>query len=172
VYALRGRWKIVVVLLVLLGVGQMYSSYLWQKDFVDHKIRATLPLVPTGSYVMYPLKDVIDGIRFIQDNSDPGSVVLSETTAGNYIPVYAGRTVFVGHANTVQAEEKQGTVNMFFRGGMNQQEARKFLADHRVSLVFFGPQEKEDGGLSDLRPVYPFFIEVYKNSYVSVYSAP
>ena len=163
--------KIIAILLIALGVLQMHSSYLWQRDFVDHKIRATLPLVPTGSYVMYPLKDFMNAIRFLQDNSAQGGVILSETTAGNYIPVYAGKTVYVGHANTVRAEEKKFQVEAFFAGRMPVPEAEKWLREVGVELVFFGPQEQEDGGLRDLA-AYPFLTEVYRNNYVAVYKAP
>jgi hypothetical protein len=163
--------RLSLIVLLSLGVWQMYSSYLWQRDFVDHKMRATTPLVPTGSYVMYPLKDFINAIRFVQDNSSSDAVILSETTAGNYIPVYSGRTVFVGHANTVRAEEKKKLVNQFFSGNMNAKDGQQFLANNRIALIFFGPQEKEDGGLTDLRTAYPFLREAYKNSYVVVYKA-
>ena len=88
-YAVRSlRYVGVLASIVLVGIGffHMYSSYLWQRDFIDHKIRATLPLVPTGSYVMYPLKDFVAAMGYIQDVSKGQGVVLSETTAGNYIP--------------------------------------------------------------------------------------
>ena len=90
-----------------MGLLHMYSSWLWQRDFVDHKIRATTPLVPTGSYVMYPLKDFLSAIVFIQDSVLRDAVILSETTAGNYIPVYSGNRVYVGHDNTVRFESKK-----------------------------------------------------------------
>ena len=93
----------------------MYSSWLWQRDFVDHKIVATLPLVPSGSYVMYPLKDFVAGMTFLGATTPRSSVVLSMQTTGNYIPVYAGNTVYYGHANTVKYEEKKLSWNPFLR---------------------------------------------------------
>ncbi len=155
--------------LILSGLFHMYSSYMWQKDFVDHKIRASVPLVPTGSYVMYPLRDFIAAISYVQENADRETIVLSETTAGNYIPVYSGNRVFVGHDNTVNAEQKRVDVARFFSGEMKLNEAREFVRSTGASYVFFGPQEREDGAVADLAGVYPFLRSVYQNAYVTVY---
>jgi hypothetical protein len=167
-------------ILISVGLGVMYSSWLWQRDFVDHKMRATFPLVPTGSYVMYPLKDFIAAIRYIQDaTGDRSTVILSQTTAGNYIPVYAGNTVYVGHANTVNAEAKEARVKEFFSGRMKPADAQAWMTRERLNWVFYGPQEKEDllagsqaGGTGDLSRVYPFLEETYRNSFVTVYRVP
>ena len=160
----------IVALLVLLGLGHMYSSWRWQKEFLDQKITATQPLVPTGSYVMYPLKDFISAMIFIQDHTSRSTVILSETTAGNYIPVYSGNTVYIGHANTVNTEQKEPVVRDFFAGNMSVAQAKEFLAAHGLHYIFFGPQETDDGGIADLAQTYPFLREIYKNSYVRVYT--
>jgi len=158
-----------VSLLILTGVFHMYSSFLWQRDFVDHKIRATLPLVPTGSYVMYPLKDFTAAIRYLEEVSGRDEVILSESTAGNYIPVLSGNYVYAGHDNTVAFEAKKEKVKEFFAGRMSLSAAKIWVGETRASYVFYGPQEREDGGGSDLRGVYPFLTEVYKNPAVTVY---
>jgi hypothetical protein len=157
------------VFLIILGVVQMQSSWSWQKEFIDHKIRATAPLVPTGSYVMYPLKDFVSAILFIQDNTTRDTVILSETTAGNYIPVYSGNAVYVGHANTIDTEKKESIVASFFSGRMGPAKAKTFLSANNLHYIFFGPQEMEDGGLSDLAAVYPFLKEIYRNDFVRIY---
>lgn len=155
--------------MILVGFGVMYSSWLWQRDFVDHKIRAGLPLVPTGSYVLYPLKDFISAMTYIQDATSRDTVILAETTAGNYIPVESGNTVYVGHANTVRAEEKELAVKQFFSGRMSAEEALVWLRRENLHWIYFGPQEREDGGISDLSRTYPFLRAVYKNAFVTVY---
>lgn len=155
--------------LVATGFGMMYSSWLWQKDFIDHKLRATIPLVPTGAYVMYPLRDFVAAIQFIQDKTGQQEIILSETTAGNYIPPYAGRTVYVGHDNTVYAEAKKELVKRFFSGKMTHEEAYAWLAAARLTVVFFGPQEKKVGGIKDLPMVYPFLGQIFQNTNVTIY---
>ncbi len=159
----------VPALLVVLGLCQMYSSWRWQAEFVDHKIVATAPLVPTESYVMYPLKDFVTAMIFIQDHTSRDTVILSETTAGNYMPVYSGNTVYVGHANTVDTEQKEIIVADFFSGRMGPTKAKEFLTQNNLHYIFFGPQEMDDGGISDLTTAYPFLTEIYKNTYVHIY---
>lgn len=157
------------IALVALGLFHMYSSYLWQKDFVDHKMRAAYPLVPYGTYVMYPLKDFLTAIRFIQDTTTRETVVLSEVTAGNYIPVYSGNTVYVGHDNAVNHEAKKEDVAAFFRGSLTELEAKEWMDTERLAVVFFGPQEQEEAGIADLSNRYPFLTEVFRNDFVIVY---
>ncbi len=164
--------RIAAILLITLGLLQMYSSVLWQKDFIDQKIRATVPLVPTGSYVMYPLKDFYTAILYLEDHTKQSDVILSETTAGNYIPVYSGNTVFVGHDNTVNAERKKEDVRMFFSGRMSADTARQFLTAIGVHTIFFGPQEQDDSNGVPLTQYYPFLILTYTNPSVTIYTAP
>lgn len=163
-------WLVMPVLFILLGIGQMYSSWRWQKEFIDQKIAATYPLVPTGSFVMYPLKDFISTIIFFQDNTRRTDVILSETTAGNYIPVYSGNTVFVGQSNTVRGEQKMYIVKRFYSGQMSPAIAQAFLTANSIHYIFFGPQEMDDGGLTDLANAYPFLHEIYSVGQFHVYS--
>lgn len=164
--------KIVPILLVVVGLLSMYSSVLWQKDFIDQKIVATVPLVPTGSYVMYPLKDFYQGLIYLKDNTKRDDVILSETTAGNYIPVYSGDTVYVGHDNTVNAEEKKALTVSFFSGMMGTQQAWTWLKAERITMVYFGPQERDDAQGKDLSTLYPFLRPVMTNANVIIYAFP
>ncbi len=163
-----------LALLLVQGAGVMYSSWLWQRDFIVHKGESDYPLVPTGAYVMYPLKDFIAAIEYLGQHAG-GSVVLSEVAAGNYIPAYVGKTVYVGHANTVGAEKKEAYVKEFFGGRLPPAEAKQWMKDMRIGYVFFGPQEREDGlpaqtGVADLERIYPFLAAVYRNTQIIVYS--
>ena len=160
----------VPTILLVLNFGILYSSWLWQRDFVDHKIRAEFPLVPTGSYVMYPLKDFIAGMKFIQDASQRNDVILSETTAGNYMPVYSGNTVYVGHDNTVNAAAKKARVSAFFSGAIPTNEAQSWISKERFRYIYYGPQEREENNWDKhLEKKYPFLRAVYQNDYVTVY---
>ena len=165
----------VSAMFILLNLAQLYSSWRWQKEFLDQKIAATQPLVPTGSYVMYPLKDMVGTMLFIQDHTSRDTVILSETTAGNYMPVYSGNTVYVGHANTVNTEQKELIVANFFSGRMGPTKAKEFLETNNLHYIFFGPQEEDDlpagrqAGDDDLSTVYPFLTEIYTQGLFHVY---
>lgn len=166
-------WKKAIItvslVFVLVNLAQLYSSWRWMKEFLDQKIIATQPLVPTGSYVMYPLNDFVGTMLYIQDHTSRDTVILSETTAGNYMPVYSGNTVYVGHAGTVATEQKEQIVKAFFSGQMGPAKAAEFLAVNNLHYIFFGPQESEDGGLSELTSVYPFLQEIYHLGLFRVY---
>jgi hypothetical protein len=109
---------------------------------------------------------------FLSDATHGRGVVLSETTAGNYIPVISGNFVYAGHDNTVSYEAKRELAKAFFSGAMTAESGQKFVRETGASYVYFGPQEREDGGIGDLSGPYPFLTSVYKNSYVTVYKTP
>ncbi len=161
----------IAAMVILLGLGSMYSSWLWQRDFVDHKLIADYPLVPRGAEVMYPLRDLIDAMMWLQVYTSRDAVVLSGQSTGNLIPVYSGNTVYVGHANTVNLEEKLPLVESFYRGDMPASQARTWLDASRISYVFFGPEEAEFSTYSakELTSLYPFLEKIYQNSRVYLY---
>ncbi len=161
--------KVIAVVVIAVGLGIMYSSWLWQRDFIDHKIVAAYPLVPSGSYVMYPLKDFVAGMTFLGATTPRDSVVLSMQTTGNYIPVYAGNTVYYGHANTVKYEQKKVLVESFFAGTMDPVTAPRWIHKAGISYVYFGPQEADVAHLRSLDATYPFLKPVYTNAHVVIY---
>lgn len=166
------QYSIFIIPIIWLGSNlfHMYSSWLWQRDFVGHKIRAEIPLVPTGSYVMYPLREFLEAMIFIQDNSSRNDVVLAEWNTSNYIPVISGNTVYIGHDNTVNSEEKKLYVRSFFTGQMPAEGARRWLLESGIKFIYFGPLEFEDAAGKQITDFYPFLREIYKNTYVRVYA--
>ena len=154
-------------LFLIPSVLSAFASLQWQANFIDVRVRATLPLVPRAPQVMYPVKDWYQAIMWLRENTNPDEVVLSEITAGNLIPAFAGNTVYFGHAETVHFQEKARLVRRFFGREMEDREAFDFLKDGGVHYVFFGPQEKEDlkGGSFS----YPFLRSIYENNLVVIY---
>ncbi|MCL4360213.1 hypothetical protein M1555_03105 [Patescibacteria group bacterium] len=169
------------VLLVLLNLAIMYSSWLWQRDFIDHKMRGAYPLVQVGAYVMYPLKDFLSPMKFLQDHTARTDVILSEFTAGNYIPVVSGNTVYIGHDNTVHLEEKKEEVKRFFSLSLNAGEGEAWLKANNLHYIYYGPEEEDDAspgvlfggpvGVPDLSVHYPFLKQIYENPSVRIYQA-
>lgn len=160
----------VPLIIVLFGIGSMFSSWLWQKDFVDHKLRADIPLVPTGAQVMYPLKDLAEAMVWLQVNTPRSAVVFSGKATGNMIPVYAGNTTHVGHANTVASEIKEIAVANVYGRKVPRQIVEDYFKQYSIAYVLFGPEEAELAfGATDLREFYPFLEEVYRNQFVILY---
>jgi len=153
---------------VVLGLGIMISSFFWQKDFVDQKVSAGWPPISMNNYIVYPITGFVDALSFIEKQTPVEAIILSYLTAGNYIPPYTGRTVYVGHDNTLDKEQKMDIVHRFYQGEMSPSDAEVWLSQNRISYVFFGPEEKESE--KDISSIYPFLHEVYSNADVTVYS--
>lgn len=161
---------IVPVAIVLFGMGTMFSSWLWQKDFIDHKFRADIPLVPKGAEVMYPLKDLAEAMVWLQVNTPRSAVVFSGKATGNLIPVYAGNTTHVGHANTVTSEIKEIAVANFYGRKVPLSVIVDYFKQYNIAYVIYGPEEAElSFGARDMKEFYPFLQEVYRNNFVIVY---
>ena len=144
------------MLLIVLGFTMMVSSFLWQKDFVDTKVHAGWPYFSMNNYIVYPLTTFTDALSFIEKQTPHDAIILSDISGGNYIPPYTGHTVFVGHDNTFDAERKVGQMRAFYSGQMPLEEAQAWLTKERISYVFFGFQEKENGKLENIQKTYPF----------------
>lgn len=155
-------------MIIMMSLGVMLSSLGWQIDQVKGKREGTW-LYPVGTQLVYPLKDFMDGINFLKDNTKASDIVLAYEAAGNYIPAYAGNFVYLGHANTPNEDGKLVIANKFFSGKMTQDEAKNFLTRENVKYIYFGPQERDLGRIVDLKAIYSFISEVYSNLEVRVY---
>ncbi len=159
---------IIVVAVILLGLVQSYFSIRAQTDFIHQRAVAVQPLVPYPSQVMYPLKDFWQALIWLEKNTSRNSVVISQVTAGNYIPAYSGNFVYLGHnPETPFFDQRSNNVNQFFSGTMSEQDALNFLKKENISYVFYGPQEKEKS-VEDIKK-YSFLKEVLTFPYVMIY---
>src|SRR3989344_1356821 len=86
-----------MIVYILISLFMMKISLGWQTTFITQRARANVPLVPYPPQTMYPLRSWMDGIRWIKNNTSSEDVILAQITAGNFIPAYAGRTVYFGH---------------------------------------------------------------------------
>ncbi len=156
-------------ILILYGLVAMYHQYLWQKDFIDHKIVAGWPALPMNNYIVYPSKGFIDAIIFIDTSTDKQSIILTEITAGNFIPARTGRRVYVGHENTSYKEEKLEIVKKFYQGKMDPKAAYAWMRKEGITHVFVGPEEKLDMEEIDLPTAYPFLRQVFTGADAILY---
>ncbi|MBI3380311.1 hypothetical protein HY029_06175 [Candidatus Gottesmanbacteria bacterium] len=164
----RGITVIMFIAVILLGFSVMLSELGWLTDQVRWKREGTW-LYPVGAELVYPLKDFMNGVYFLKDNTRLEDIVLAYEAAGNYIPAYAGNFVYLGHANTPDEDGKLLVANKFFSGKMIQAEAKGFLERENIKYIYFGPQEKELSDLTDLSTVYKFITATYSNSRVIIY---
>jgi uncharacterized membrane protein len=147
----------------------MKNSLDWQISWITQRLGATVPLVPYPPQAMYPLKDWMAAIRWLNENTPSDSVVLSEVTAGNYIPAYSHNKVYFGQANTVQYDRKQKEATEFFSGKMSESQAKNLFSRGRIKYIFVSVQEQSDANGKNLKEWYPGLVEVYKNTIVTIY---
>ena len=168
----RSAFKKIILIsgyaIVAMGFLVMISMVLWLTDQAVAKRYGTWK-VPIRAELAYPLKDFMEAIFYLRDNTEREQVVLSFVTAGNYIPPYAGNYVFIGHANTPDEDGKEVEVARFFKGEFEEREAEEFMEKERISFVFYGPQEKAFGEIADLSKTYAFLEKVYGNAEIIIY---
>lgn len=156
------------VAVIVLGLSVMTSMYLWKRGETAGK-KSGGWLVPIGIQLAYPLKDFMDGVFFLRDNTNTSKVVLAYVTASNYIPAYAGNYVYIGHANTPDEVEKNKIVANFFSGKMTKDAMNSFIRKENISYIYYGPQEKEWNGGKKMEDIYPDLKKIYENKMVEIY---
>ena len=155
-----------VCLVLFLSLPGIYVSVKGQIGFINQRAAAVLPLVPYPSQVMYPLKGWWQAIIWLGEKTKRNEIVLSDVTAGNYLPAYAGNTVYYGHSGeTVFFDQKRFVVQRFFSNQMTEEEALDFLKKNKISYIFFGPQEAVLGYFQ----LYYFLETVFQNDWVTIF---
>ncbi len=147
----------------------MKSSFDWQINWITQKVNANIPPVPYPPIALYPLKEWMDGIRWLKINTKSDDVILAEVTASNYIPAYSGNTVYFGQLNTVNYEKKETEAQSFFKGLFTISDAENLLNKGRIKYIFYSMQEKEISKNLDLTKTYPFLKIAYENPLVEIY---
>lgn len=164
---------IIITFYILENLYMTTVSMRWQTDFITQRVRASIPPVAYPPQTMYPLRQWMDGIRWLADNTSRGDVVLAEITAGNFIPAYSGNTVYFGQANTVDYEQKQAQVDRFFRGEIIPSQIQIFIKNSKIKYIFYSIQEKEMASGNNLVTIYPGLFSaqkrVFQNEIVTIY---
>lgn len=169
IWARRERLVLAALAGIILVPGMItnYVSLRGQIQFTWERVHATWPLVPINPYVIYPVKDWMEAIWWLRDNTENSEIVLAEDTAGNFIPAHAGNAVYIGHGGqTVKYREKRPLAQKFFSGQMSVSEARRFLESENISYVFWGVEERE---LGDFVTRLPFLTSVFEGLNVTLF---
>ena len=148
----------------------MKTSLDWQLDWIGQRVQAFNPDVPYPPQSMYPIREWMDGIRWLKNNTKSDDVVLAEITAANHIPAYSGNIVYWGQSNTVDYDRKEKEVDKFFSGKMSENEAQLFLKNGRIKYIFFSVQEKEKAGGKNLDYYYQFILPAFHNNVTNIYA--
>jgi len=78
--------------------------------------------------------------------TQPGDVVLSAYNTGNALPAWAPVRVLIGHGpESVKSTELEPAIKRFFNNATTDENRGRFIRDHQISFVFWGPEEKALG---------------------------
>ncbi len=135
-----------VVLVVVIGATPGY----WWTLFVRSV---------SGEYadfykLLYRPAAEVEGAHRLAELVGPDDVVLSSYESGNVLGGILDGAVVLGHdSGTLDSLRKRELVHRFFTGAMPRAEAEQFLAEERVSYVYFGPFEQRAFGAFDPTPL-------------------
>src|SRR3989338_3602301 len=127
--------------IALATVGLLFFAYSYREIVwsVKDQIREYSPIFG-NTYLDNRLFAAFD---FINKNYPPKTTSVSTFYAGNYLPVYTHTVSFIGHNGyTYNVDRKEPEVAKLFTMKMAEREAKSFLMDNKITLVFQGPEEK------------------------------
>jgi hypothetical protein len=97
---------------------------------------------------LYLYRDEAEAMAWLEENTQSTDIVLASPEMGLFIPAWAGNRVLYGHPfETIKAKEKKALVEAFFREGIGGQAEREIARLYRPAYLFYGPRERELGGL-------------------------
>ena len=104
---------------------------------------------------------------FINQYFPERKVALATFYTGNYLPAFTNTVSYIGHSGyTYNLEKKEVEVTKFFGNKMAPKEAKEFILNNKIALVFQGSEEKP---LSN-NYLYPTLLEpVYDREGVTLY---
>jgi len=104
-----------------------------------------------------------------RQETPPGSVILSSSLLGSYIPGLSGRRVYIGHwAETIDFQPKLSLAVRIFQSATPENVRRALLERAGITHILYGPYERDIG---DWNPATSDLTRLdYQNDTVQVFS--
>lgn len=154
---LRQKWKKPAIGLIASGTLStilFYTGAFWA---------VSTPMEP-----LFQPKAKIAAYTYLSGEVPAFSNILSAYKTGNSLPAWSPMRVVIGHGpESVNLGELKPQVETFFSTPDGESGKIKFLKDHAVQYVFWGPDEKALGGWSPENS--SFFESVYSNEGYEIY---
>ena len=120
--------------------------------------------VKPWTYLTYEERGAFD---FLSRNSKEGEIVLASSLIGNFIPANTNNQVYFGHeASILNFQERRRNISEFYAGKFSALP-HQFLKKEKIDYVFWGPKEKELGGLDLTKE--PYLENIYQNEKVTLF---
>ncbi|MCJ7715630.1 MAG: hypothetical protein MUO54_03805, partial [Anaerolineales bacterium] len=123
-YNKKGRWTIILLAGLILPTNAIVIFSGIQAAFLqDPKV--------------YISRDVIQGLDWIQKNTDENALILTDEKTGLFIPSFTGRRVIFGHPfETIHAGDELFLVEAFFDGSPEPGYYSQIITERQVDFVF------------------------------------
>lgn len=96
-----------------------------------------------GGYPWYLQKEVVEAMKWLDENSSSGEIIFSSYETGNFIPRFSGNKTFIGHWDqTIHLAQKEEIVDDFFSSQPFPYELKRLSEFYGIKYIFFGPYEK------------------------------
>jgi hypothetical protein len=110
---------------------------------------------------------LLDGIEWINENTQENALVLTDEITGLFIPSLSGRRVIYGHPfETIQAEREKEFIKNILDGEVNLEYVDKAIAERGINYVFINHklQKIPVAWVSSMQ-----LIKVYNSDDISIY---
>ncbi len=117
---------------------------------------------------LYIKNDSIAGYNWLEINTSPNDVILTDLYNGNLIPGRIGHKVYVGHGvETLFFESKLMQMVWFYSTNNLDDKKIKFLHQGNIHYIFYSPNEK---GIGDFKPAEKQYLKkVFQQGEVEIY---
>jgi len=148
----NGKWfrRVVKLVLVLALISNLYAF-----QFI-----ITTVSYDSSQLNFYIGNTTVTALKWIKEKTDLNSVLLSSYYTGNMVPVFANRTVYLGHnVETVDYHRKLISTQNFYLQQFTPDKAELFLREAGITHVLFFEVEqdlgyKDPSSYSFLRKIY------------------
>lgn len=123
---------------------------------------------PQG-YNVYPNNALMDGFKWLNQNSRKNEIVLSDSGIGNMLPLLTDNISYVGHpVSTLFFHMKKQDIGLFYNNIFNAQQAKRFLDKHNIKYVIWSYDET-GYYKGSAEPYFSIIKPVFKNDHIQIY---
>lgn len=123
----------------------------------------------THSSMLYLSRDEANGLGWLQQNGEKGTVVLADSRLGMFIPGATGLRVIYGHPfESIDAEEQKLLVEDFFSGKLTRDQEQQLVQDNDVTYIIF--EGSESSTIAELRGMNFIKIQMFGELTIYQYS--
>ena len=154
--------KIIIGIIVILIILNTYNSF-------KISLETEMAEKPSWAYNLYPDTTFLKSLYFLSQNTKPDEIVLVDPFMADYIPAFAGNTVYVDNLiNTLNFEKKLSEEQSFYKGEITNSQAINWIHEKNIKYVFWGLKEKEYN--QNLVKTYSFLKPIFERDYITIFS--